>query len=80
MRRQIISRAFHGWLAHCRYLASVRNNLTQLVNRNIVSAQDFSVGVTEEVWDQIAPGGEVRYVYLLINDLTNDVVFCKVCK
>ncbi|KAL0867750.1 hypothetical protein ABMA27_008469 [Loxostege sticticalis] len=50
MRRQIISRAFYGWLAYCRHLSTVRTHLSGLVHPNIVPREGTESGLTEEVW------------------------------
>ncbi|KAJ2942782.1 hypothetical protein O0L34_g14969 [Tuta absoluta] len=50
MRRQIISRAFYGWLAYCRHLSTVRTHLSGLVHPNIVPRDGAEEGLTEEVW------------------------------
>ena len=62
MRRQILFRAFYGWLAHCRHLSGVRTHLTALVNNSIIPPDhptDASVGVTDEIWDKLTPNGVV---------------------
>ncbi|CAH0713729.1 unnamed protein product, partial [Brenthis ino] len=50
MRRQIISRAFYGWLAYCRHLSTVRTHLSGLVHPNIISTEGTESGITEELW------------------------------
>ncbi|XP_037089913.1 small G protein signaling modulator 1-like [Pollicipes pollicipes] len=54
MRRQILTRAFYGWMAHCRHLRTVRTHLAGLVSPNMVSARrptDASAGLTGALWD-----------------------------
>lgn len=56
MKRQIISRAFYGWLAYCRHSKTVRTHLAVLVNETIVPADkpvDASHGVTKELWSSM---------------------------
>lgn len=57
MKRQIISRAFYGWLAYCRHLRTVRTHLSGLVSPIIVSPDepcDARPGVTPERWAQLS--------------------------
>ncbi len=56
MKRQIISRAFYGWLAHCRHLRTVRTHLADLVNLKIIRSDDpidASSGITEQIWESM---------------------------
>ncbi|KAM9852819.1 small G protein signaling modulator 2 [Aulostomus maculatus] len=55
MKRQIVSRAFYGWLAYCRHLSTVRTHLSALVNHNIVPPDrpcEASSGLSKEVWSK----------------------------
>ncbi|KAM3615897.1 uncharacterized protein V6R79_009425 [Siganus canaliculatus] len=55
MKRQIVSRAFYGWLAYCRHLSTVRTHLSALVNHNIVHPDrpcEASGGLSKEVWSK----------------------------
>ncbi|XP_020707014.2 small G protein signaling modulator 1 isoform X2 [Athalia rosae] len=58
MKRQIISRAFYGWLAYCRHLSTVRTHLSGLVNGKIVegSTEDRE-GLTIERWRVLSQNG-----------------------
>ncbi|KAL4098131.1 hypothetical protein QTP88_022793 [Uroleucon formosanum] len=50
MKKQIISRAFYGWLAYCRHLTTVRTHLSGLVNTVIIDSNDAETGLTKEKW------------------------------
>lgn len=60
MKRQIISRAFYGWLAYCRHLSTVRTHLSGLVNNKIVSGDGASNGITIEKWAELCVDGVVN--------------------
>ncbi|KAH9503178.1 Small G protein signaling modulator 1 [Bulinus truncatus] len=62
MTKQIISRAFYGWLAHCRHLKTVRTHLSGLVYHTTVSEDtpvDGKIGLTVEMWSKLCQNGIV---------------------
>ncbi|XP_070549723.1 small G protein signaling modulator 2-like [Ptychodera flava] len=85
MKKQIISRAFYGWLAHCRHLHTVRTHLSGLVHNSAVPADSLSNdhdGLTIEKWSMLQEDGQVknqeelfRLVYLggVTHEIRNEV-------
>jgi len=58
MKRQIIARAFYGWLGHCRHAKTVRNHLQGLVLPDIPTESDaYREGLTEQVWTELKSEG-----------------------
>lgn len=52
MKKQIVSRAFRGWLSHTRHLRTIRTHLSELVHPIALSPNDYPEEeiLSEEVW------------------------------
>lgn len=62
MKSQILSRAFYGWLSHCRHLKTVRTHLSGLVNVQVISINDpvdASCGLTVDGWKMLTESEKV---------------------
>ncbi|XP_055339768.1 small G protein signaling modulator 1-like [Paramacrobiotus metropolitanus] len=62
MKQQLITRAFYGWLAHCRHLRTVRQHLSGLVAGEPVTVDDpadASSGLSKPVWEAHRSGDSV---------------------
>lgn len=67
MRKQIVARAFNGWLAHCRKTKIIRAHLSELVkeennlideSEDFVSYEEFSLGLTKQQWELLMKKNE----------------------
>ena len=52
MRKAIISRAFYGWFAHCRHLATVRKHLSSLVKAKLEDGSEEYKKIEEDFWKE----------------------------
>ncbi|PNI23437.1 SGSM2 isoform 7, partial [Pan troglodytes] len=69
MKRQIVSRAFYGWLAHCRHLSTVRTHLSALVHHSVIPPDrppGASAGLTKDVWSKYQKD---KKVFISVDDL-----------
>ncbi|CAF0900878.1 unnamed protein product [Didymodactylos carnosus] len=54
MRRQILSRAFYGWIAYCRHLKTVRTHLAALIYPGTnLSDGEQDVSLSVEAWTEL---------------------------
>lgn len=62
MKCQILSRAFYGWLSHCRHMKTVRTHLAGLVLPDVIPRDDprpAGDGLTNETWKFMSQSGSV---------------------
>uniref|UniRef100_A0A1I8I8L9 Rab-GAP TBC domain-containing protein n=1 Tax=Macrostomum lignano TaxID=282301 RepID=A0A1I8I8L9_9PLAT len=65
MRRQILSRAFNGWLSQMRHARTVRRYLAGLLDGRlgVGRSDDFPAGLTAEIWERAVPEEIYRAIY-----------------
>ena len=74
------SRAFYGWLAHCRHLKTVRQHLSGLAFHELADVQncDWSNGLKEDYWNRYLELVETRSTIITGNSKGgNEVLSCR---
>lgn len=52
MKKQIISRAFYGWLSYCRHVTTIRRHLSEMVLLDTPQQADhYMEGLTTQAWN-----------------------------
>merc|ERR1719376_516066 len=73
MRKAIISRAFYGWFAHCRHLATVRKHLSSLVKARPEDGSEEFRKIEEEFWkDELYVEDKLTSIDLLSRHVYNE--------
>lgn len=64
VRRQILSRAFLGWLTYCRHLKTVRTHLACTINQVVIDENLYNQPVTKEFWKECRRKKDVRESFM----------------